>query len=304
MNLSLANALTWNEPWHDKVVKESEYFVFGKIISIDENKGVSLQVIRTLSGPELSGTIQIQKFYLLSICSWTGGQRPTFELDGVDSAYFFLKKINDTFAIATPTTGFAALDEGRVTATYRHSYHQASVVPDVYENTMTAIFQHYHGQSYDTAYINAYVKKYLSQKPVGFSADELDTFFSQHVALETIYHLRLAGFYTAIVPFLQYTGNFHSQVSAARALVTYNTADCKELLIETIQNKDSRGFLKVMCIWSMREWKPVDLKQRLAEIEKKVSDDSDGFGGNIMDHRVCTSLPNAKFALGELIAEL
>ncbi len=52
-----------------------------------------------------------------------------------------------------------------------------------------------------------FVEKYLSIKPAGLNAEEMQLFFNQHVALECIYHLNLTGFEKNIIPFLQGSKN-------------------------------------------------------------------------------------------------
>src|SRR5688572_11864056 len=212
-----AFATTWNEPWQEKVIKEADYFVFAKIRSFDEEKGVVIDVIKTLGGQELTGKIKITDFYLLNLTSRSGGHGPEFNFKGIKESYFFIKKNKKgKYCIATPSTGFDYLRDGKVYATYRHSYHQALVPIDVYESTMTAIFNNYKNKPYKKPIIDEYVNKYLSLKPAGFGKTEIDTFFAQHVALECVYHLRLNGYYSNILPFLADTSNFHNQVSAAR----------------------------------------------------------------------------------------
>jgi hypothetical protein len=59
-----------------------------------------------------------------------------------------------------------------------------------------------------------------------------------------------------------------------------------------------------MCIESLALLQPKDLKSELVALEKKASEERDGFGGNIMDSRVCTTLPTSKEALAALIEKL
>lgn len=296
---------TWDEPWQDKVIKEADYFVLAKIKSFDEKKGVKIEIIKSLAGKELSGKIEISDFYLLDMCSRSDGHGAEFEFEGIKESYFFIKKNEKgEYCIATPTSGFANIIDGNVYATYRHSYHQALVPVDVYEKTMQAIFKNYHGEAYDTEYINQFVNKYLSMKPAGFDEGEIKTFFLQHVSLECVYHLKITGVFEKIMPFFNYTSNFHSVVSAARALRVYNTNECKEVLMKAIADTSLGDFAHVMCIWSLSEFKPTELKERLKDIEKDASTESNGFGGNIMDPRVCTHMPRVKDALNELIEKL
>ncbi len=59
-----------------------------------------------------------------------------------------------------------------------------------------------------------------------------------------------------------------------------------------------------MCVWSLSEFNPKELKTQLQKIEKSASDESDDFGGNIMDPRVCTNIPTLKNALKDLVDKL
>jgi hypothetical protein len=298
-------ATTWDEPWQDRVIKEADYFVFAKIKSFDEEKGVTIEILRTIGGEELKGKIKITKFYLLDLCSKSGGHGPEFQFDGIKECYFFIKKNSKgEYCIATPTTGFDYLKDGKVYATYRHSYHQALVPVEIYEKTMTAIFNNYHNITYDKQNINDFVNKYLSLKPAGFSEAEIDNFFAQHVALECVYHLRITGLYSKIIPFLNDTSNFHNQVSAARALIAYNTPECKQALLNVISDTSRDNFVQVICIWTLSEFKPTELKNQLVIAAKTASTKDNGFGGNIMDSRVCTHFPEVKDAIENLIKDL
>lgn len=169
---------------------------------------------------------------------------------------------------------------------------------------MTAVFDNYHSISYDTTFINTFVNKYISLKPAGYSEDELPTFFLQHAALECIYHLKLNVDKKLLIKFLNDTANFHSQVSAARALSASTDPDAVENLLNVISDTSRNDFVRVMCIWSLEEIKPNNLKLKLKIIEKTASYKENAFGDNIMDPRVCTHVPTVKDALEELINKL
>lgn len=298
-------ATTWDEPWQDKVIKEAESFVFAEVKSNDEEKGVTIEIIKTLGGKELKGKIKITDFYLLDICSNSAGHGPEFHFDGITECYFFIKKNKKgEYCIATPTTGYDYVKKGSVYATYRHSYHKALVSPDIYEKTMTAIFNNYHGQAYDKQFISEYISKNIFLKPAGFTKEEIDSFFAQHVALECAYHLRLTGYYSELIPFLSDTANFHNQVSAARALVVYNTTECKQELVKVVCDTTRGSFVQAVCLLTLSELKPKELKQQLIKASETASNEENGFGGDIMDPRVCTHVPKVKEAIEALIKKL
>ena len=297
-------SLTWDEPWQDKVIKSSEYFILGKILSASDSL-VRIKVIKTFGGNLQEEIIVINAFYQLNICSSSGGHGPEFHMNDIDSCYFFLKKNKEEgYGIATPTSGFAALKDGNVYATYRHSYHQALVPVDVYENTMTPAFNYYHNNPYDQEYVKKLADIYLSKKPAGLQESEVDIFFMQHAVLESIYHLKIAGYYEKILPFLKEKENFHSQVSAIRALSAYKTDKSRNELLTIISENENSGFVKIMAIWSLKDLNPVDMKQKLSSLLSNASTESNSFGGNIMDSRVCTHIPNVKEAIEELITKL
>jgi hypothetical protein len=296
---------TWDEPWQEEVIKDSDYFVFANVVSNDKKEGVTIEIIKSLGGKKLKGKIKITDFYLLDYCSHSIENGTEFRFDGVKESYFFIKK-NDKgkYCIATPTSGFAFLKDSIVQATYRHSYHKAVVPIDIYEKTMTAIFNNYHSQPYDKQFITDYIKKYIVLRPAGFANKEINTFFAQHVALECVYHLRLTDFYSQTLSFLADTSNFHHQVSAARALISHNTIECKRELLKVITDTSMKDFVQVICIWTLSEFKPTELKEQLLKVRETASTEKIGFGGDIMDPRVCTFFPDVKQAIENLLQTL
>ncbi|WP_151087706.1 hypothetical protein [Hymenobacter baengnokdamensis] len=296
-------AATWDEPWQETVIKESGSFVLARVTTFDPKKGAIINVLRTLAGAPLAGPVEVSGFYSLHLCN-EAGEEAGFRFEGIDSCYVFLQKTAAGYAIATPTSGFAAIKHSKVAATYRHSYHQALVPQSVYEPTMTAIFQHYHGQPYDADYINKFVSSTLALAPARRNSAEQATFFLQHVALETTYHLGLTTYCTAILPFLRDTTNFHAQVSATRALAATATPEAKQQLIKVLTRKSDRDFVKVQAVWTLAAYHPTELKHELAKIAKGASAQSNGFGGNDMDPRSCTQIPTVKEALDALVAQL
>ncbi len=298
-------ATTWDEPWAEKVIKEATSFILAKVISNDPEKGITVLVLKTVSGKVLKDTILISDFYSLTICSTSGGHGAEFQTQTVDSCFFFINQnAEGKFCIATPTTGFDYVVDGQVVSTFRHSYHQASVPYSVYENAMTAVFNNYHNLPYDKVYIEKFVIEYLTMPPAGFGEIQINTFFLQHVALECVYHLKLNIQPTLLSPFLNDKNNFHNQVSAARAMHAFNTEANKQELLKAIADTTKRNFVRVMCVWSLSDLKPKELKTQLQNLEKSASDEEDDFGGNIMDSRVCTHIPTLKEALKELADKL
>ncbi|HEY8894204.1 MAG TPA: hypothetical protein VIM79_05300 [Niastella sp.] len=297
-------ATTWDEPWADQVIKGASSFILAKVLSCDEQKGISILVIKTIGGTELKDSLLINDFYLLDLCS-NSGEGPEFHTPAIDSCYFFITQNKEgKYCIATPTTGFDFVKDGQVMATFRHSYHKAAVPVAIYEKAMTAVYNNYHNLPYDKEYIEGFVNEYLSKAPAGFSENEINTFFLQHVALECVHHLRLNINEKLLLPFLNDSNNFHNAISAARAMNAFNTETNKQELLKAIGDTTKRSFVRVMCVWSLAELKPKELKEQLQNLVPSASDESEGFGGNIMDPRICTHVPSVKKALEELIKEL
>ena len=297
-------ATTWNEPWADEVIKEADYFVLADILSC-EDKSVKIKIIKQFGGETLPGEIEITNFYLLRMLSFSDGHEAGFPFKNRKKGYFFIKKNNNgEYCMATPTTGFDFINDGNVHATYRHSYHQALVPIDIYEMTMSAIFNHCHLLPFDRKKITDFIDGQISKPPAGFDENEINTFFLQHVSLELIFHLRLAGYCNKIVPFFNDKANFHNRVSAARALVACNNDEARSLLLNKIATNENDDFTTVICIWVLGEFNPKELKPRLQNLAKDASTKENGFGGNIMDPRVGTYFPSVHKALMDLIKTL
>lgn len=300
-----AFSTTWDEPWQEEILKTADSFFMGKVITADEENGIEVKILKNIAGERISENIKVTGFYLLHLCSGSAEHGPEFRFDEGETCYFFIKKNQDgEYCLPTPSSGFARINDDGVIATYRHSYHMALVPVDSYEASMTAIFNHYHNLPYDEKYMSDLVRKALSHEPAGFEEADIQTFYAQHVALESIFHLELTGYENEILPFLKDTANFHNQISAARALTRYNSDNVVDELISTIDNPDVDEFVKVMAIFSLQAKKPKDKAPEIKALLKNASHESFGFGGSIMDPRVCTFLPSVYESLEILIDEL
>ena len=220
------------------------------------------------------------------------------------ASFFIRQNTGGAYCIATRTTVFDYVSDGQVISTFRHSYHQAQVPLEIYQMVMTAIFNNYHNLPYEKSSIEVFVNNTLKKTSAGFSKDELDIFFLQHVALECVHHLKLNIDERLVYPFLEDKKNFHSQVSAARAMVAFNTNSSKLELLKIISDTTQKHFVQVMCVWTLSELNPKEIKSELVKVSEVASDSENGFGGNSMDPRVCTDIPTGKEALKRLIAKL
>jgi len=291
-------AITWDEPWQKEIIEKSDYFVLGQIVETTDS--IVTIVIEKSFGNELTGQIQIDGFFMLYICSTSGGHGPEFNFEKNEKGYFFLKKgENGNYQIPTPSSGFDRIVDGKVHATYRHTYHQASIDPVTYELTYNEIWNKFHNSDFDKTKIETFLENNLSKKPAGFEESEIDLFFKQHSALETAYLLGIELDFETLKKFSE-SDNFHSQISALRAFSNLKTEQTKKYLLEYIQNENKDNFTKVIAIWSLWNMDDVKINKQLLEIKDELSDEETGFGGNIMDPRICTHFPSPKNAIIEL----
>ncbi|MDJ1498214.1 HEAT repeat domain-containing protein [Cytophagaceae bacterium DM2B3-1] len=298
-------ATTWEEPWQDQIMREADNFVLGKVLSIDSEKGMTIQIVKNLAGNKLPEQVQITHYYLLRYCSRSAHDDHELDWSKVDSCYFFLKKDEKgNMGISTPTSGYALVKDGYVYATYRHSFIKVPISPDIYEGTTIALFRHAHGLTYDQTYIKNFINESLHLPPVSFEKKDLATASLQHIALECIFHLQLTDYNDQILPFLHNSKNPHNQISAARALTWYHSQPTQEALIEMIANKKNDTFIKVTCIWALAASKPIAYKETLLKLAKKAPEGPMSLGTDLSDPRGCTIIPSVKGALEKVIEQL
>ena len=291
---------TWDEPWQDEIIKQSESLVLAKILKTTKKGQVQVQILKLIAGKAVPQKIKLSGFYLLDLCSISGGHGVHFEFGEVDSMYLFLKK-KKKYQISTPSSGFARIKNGKVYATYRHSYHQALVSMELYEKSMLAIFNHYHQLTYDRSWANEFIQTHIHKPVAGFEEHEIEEFFLQHVALEMAYHLELKMDLSTIKPFI-HSDNFHAQTSGIRSLWQNNDQETHEFIIEFIADSTKEGFSRVIGLQLLEHHDARTYKDQLLELHDQIGDAFSGFGGNIMDPRVCTNFPSqVNYALEALI---
>lgn len=291
------NATTWDEPWHDEVMRVSESFVKVKITATTSS-GVKAEVIKFLAGVRTPDQIELSGYSKLSLTSTSSGGADELRLPFApgQTYYLFIKKSEkgNTYQIPTPTSGWATLEGTSVAATYRHSLHKAWVPEELYQKTMQAIFNGIKGQPYDTAFIEKFTKEQLAQ-PVAELKEEdspaTKKFFIQHVALESFYHLGKGADLALLQPFME-SDVIHAQISACRAVSRIDSPQSRELLMKFIEGKGA-GFAKVMCVWGLKRLNAKGMSSRLEAYLKSGADEETGFGGNIMDPRVGTYFPES-----------
>ncbi len=291
-------ATTWDEPWQEEIIKESEYLVLGKVVKTSGSK-IEVEIEKSISKP-LEGVITIDGFFMLTICSMSGDHGPELHFDRGDEGYFFLKKgEGESYQIPTPTSGCDAIVNGQVYATFRHTYHQASISPELYEMAYEVIWKKYHGLEYDQTQFHKFIHKTIAEAPAGFEDEEIDIFFSQHVALESIYLLGMDVDFQILKKFAE-SDNFHSRVSAFRAMQHCTDDGVSAFLLDYLKDEERDNFSKVIAIWCAISLGDEDTNKALLKLQDDMSDEDTFFGGNIMDPRVCTRFPTPKGAIGEL----
>lgn len=292
-------ATTWDEPWQKEIILESDHLAFARVTSASDSL-VKIEIIKSFDDNPLSGIITLDGFFLLDLCSMSGGHGPEFSFEEGEEGYFFMKKgKNGNYQIPTPSSGFDRIKDGKVYATYRHTYHQALVPIEDYELTYKEIWSKYHSDTFESARIIEYMEENLTKAPAGFEEDEIDLFFKQHVALETAYLLEIELDIETLKKFAN-SDNFHSQVSALRAFNLLKSEAATTCLLEYIQDEENDNFTKVIAIWSLWKIGDKDIHDQLSELKSELSEEDSGFGGNIMDPRVCTHFPSPKDAIVEL----
>ncbi|MXN90664.1 hypothetical protein GR160_05450 [Flavobacterium sp. Sd200] len=280
------SATTWDEPWQDEIIKKSQHFIYAKVISATDSL-VVVEVQKSF-GKSIKGKIIIDSFFLLNLCSSSGGHSPEFMFEKGQEGYFFLKQTEKgSYAIPTPTSGFDLLSDDKVHATYRHTYHKAAVDKEIYELTYTAIWNYFHDIKIDKVPLMKLIDEYLAKPPAGFEEDEVNIFYKQHVVLETVFLLDIELNINVLKKFIE-CDNYHSQISAARALSILKTKEAKNYMIYYLKKKEGNIFAQTMIVWGLWEVDP----KILLDIKDELSKDETGFGGNIMDPRVCTYVPS------------
>ncbi|MEX0289634.1 MAG: HEAT repeat domain-containing protein [Flavobacteriaceae bacterium] len=292
--VSFAQATSWDEPWMEEVILDSDSFVRAKVTKSKDNE-VQAAVLKNIAGREIESKFRINDFSLLKFTSLSL-KEDIFHFQKDTEYYFFLKSGNKKgrYSIATPTTGFALITDDGVHATYRHSYHQALVPEDIYEQSMKAIYNRIKFDEPCDPPVRDFMIAQLNKEPASpgnsmGDQDVLDQFFLQHVALEVFRYEGNEEEIALIEPFLE-VDDFHVEVSAVRSISRLDSKSAKEMLMSFIES-DSDEFAKIMAIWGLEYLGATEYAERLSNCMKENDEDELGFGGNIMDPRIGTSFP-------------
>ena len=289
---------TWDEPWRKEIIEEATHFILGEVIN-NTDTAIILNVIKDFDN-QIQGQIIIDGYFLLDLCSRSEGHALDFSFEEGKKAYFLMQKgEKGNYKIPTPTSGVDFINEDQVHCTFRHSYHQAALSPEIYELVYRSIWGQYKNGDRIPDNLIEFIDSTLNKKPSGFEEDEIQIFFEQHAALETAFLMGIKLDIDIISKFIE-AENDHAQISGIRALGINKSKRARKYLYEYIKNSKSNNFNKVIAIWSLWEHgKRID-KTKLWKLRVDLSDEEKGFGGNLMDHRVCTYFPSPRKAIFDL----
>ncbi len=293
--VSEARATTWDEPWHREVVSAATSFGLYEI-SQSSATAATLKRIKHLAGDDPGPVVELNAFYALDYTSLSDEHGPKFELPLGLRGYFYLKRVGNAWAMATPTAGVAGLrPDGKVLATYRISVHQALLDAGLYEDTQRCIFLVLHGQNGCDAHMTAFILSELAKPAEIIGTDRdmstLDGFFRQHAALETAGLIRYALSDDILERFLS-TPDMHVQFSALRALVASGRANRAERLMRFVEDKHGQLAARVFAVGLLKEIGAHEMKQRLLAFSASASEQEVGLGIDLMDPRVSTRFPS------------
>lgn len=290
-------AHTWDEPWHDDVVKGSNSFALFKVLK-NSGDSLKLELIKHISGEKPHSNIIVNDFYLYDVVTTNSkSDEHGFWLKEGVNVYLFLLKQGDSYKIATPTSGYAEiLDDGSVAATYRHSLHQAKAQTENYEKTQSCIFNKLHGSNCDTKTIEESIIAPLNERVAILSAEatasDFELFFKQHAALETAFLIEYPVKFDVLNPFLT-SQFFHAEISAVRALSVASGTGRAKQLVSFIKSGKSSDVAKVMAIIMLKNQNEKNINHSIVEYYNQASESEVSLGGNIMDPRVGTWYPSS-----------
>lgn len=306
---STAFAVTYNEPWHDAVLAESDALIRARVKKVGSKRSATVEVLATLAGGIQAAELKIAGFWGLAPEETAPSEEfPILLIKGQEYYLFVSKSPNGNYwTLPTPTAGITPIVDGVTHATYRHSYHQAIVSIELYELSMTALFRGAHGTRETPPALLSFIEEALAAPPAALESPpdgvESASFFGQHVALESIFHLGLAQPIRALEPFIN-SQEAHAQISAVRALSRIAGPEATQRLVQVLHS-EADPFAKVITTWTLRDRRPTTIVPTLKQLLLETTDQEAGFGGNIMDPRVGTHFPDSVHeALRELLTAL
>ena len=274
----VASAHGWVEPWHEDVLRSARSLVLADVSRAPDG-GWRARVDRLLAGRPVPPQLEIRSYGLVgSGFEPIAGHPHPLRLEPGSRYYLLLMRdeVTQSYALATPASGFARLDGDHVIATYRHSLDHARVPRDAYESTVTAAFRAQHGQPVDGAAPD-FVRLQLA-RPVADpeaagrpSRRVVERFHLQHAALET--HALVGGpLEMAILePFLE-AQTAQVQVSAVRALARIPGAASRSALLGFTAHEDRHPLARAMALRGLGRMEPGGLLPELRRIARETVD--------------------------------
>lgn len=289
-----ARATTWDEPWHREVVSGADTLGLYEIVT-SAHDVLTLKLVKHLAGAATDADVTVTSFYALRLTS-RSGDGPGFRMRPGDQAYFYLKKTGATWALATPSAGYALVKPAQqVAATYRISMHQAMVDVALYEDTQRCIFGLLHGSTACDPQVAAFIDATLAQAPEGIIGNDAPVrqavFFRQHAALETAAFLQYPVADATLAPFLA-KPDTHVQISAVRLLAAGKRPDTAERLMQWVENEHADTAARIMAATLLEESGAHGMKPRLLAYAAHASEQQSGLGIGIMDPRIGTRYPH------------
>lgn len=291
----LAHAGTWDEPWHDEVLRQADTLGLYEVVQVDAKK-LTLRRIRTLAGEQTPDQLVVDGLYRLPHHEDTAGHGLDESMAFVEAgeqSYLLLKRVDGHWQLPTPSSGFATLiAEGRVAATYRASFHQAVQDADDYERVQACLFRALHDGECDVATLAAELDAPLAETPGGLNGTEADAerFFRQHVALESAALLKRSLPLSTLEPFLQDAG-YHTQLSAVRALVVNAEPGRNARLLAFIQDPERDVSARAMGVQLAAGLGDAALIAALKAYGPEAPEDEAALAMDIMDPRIGTRFP-------------
>ena len=91
--ISLAEAApgaTWDEPWHEQVVRDSDTFIKARVTACEPSK-LTLKTLKRLAGADVPDSLVVDEFSMLHLGSRLGGHDDEldFKLAVGEDWYFF-----------------------------------------------------------------------------------------------------------------------------------------------------------------------------------------------------------------------
>ncbi len=306
-------ASSWDEPWHEDVLRNSE--LVAKVVVAKASDDINeLKVLKVVAGAGVSAGDEIKllsTYYMLDLHSLSYPVTNDF-LEEDDEYYLILKSSSRKEAewmLSTPTSGDAQIEDAMAIATFRHSTAKALVDTGIYEKATSAIFNFLHNQAYDTLWINDFLSVHLNKKPVRIPKNtdtkrgkqEFDSFCNQHVALELFHYFGTEDNFKSAKKFLKLKQT-HVQISAIRALSRINSAESKNMLIGVLKGKYD-DLIKVFAVKALDRLSATELVNELENIYLSASTEEVCLVCDIMDDRIATKFPKSvKDALRELLS--